>query len=378
MQRRFLFSMVISLIFINSLTSQEVSTRVKAPKILVKKWVGDIPASIEDKNIILEFWATWCGGCIEAIPHLNEMSRKYSSDSLLFISINSYDTKEKIEKFLRQTPMETLIAIDEGKATAKYFSVTQMPQTFLIDRNGYLRWHGAPGQVTDEFIQTFLKEDSILVPEIGNPLLYSLNISLTKDRSVSNVSMTDGEKYGLTWRNRSIVDIILQCYEMLGYKRYEFRFEGTRPLEPALDVEIRADSSISAAYIYNDLVQKLASMFGFSIVPVKENIEIWKLTVINEPLFEKARQSNQDTQASMNETEKQVELKSLDQWQIPGIIASQTEKIVEWDEIPVKGKHDLIFPKTDIEQLSKYLEKTYGLHLEKTIQEMEVKVIRFK
>ncbi|MFZ1750034.1 MAG: TlpA disulfide reductase family protein, partial [Saprospiraceae bacterium] len=367
------FISILVFFYSGPLISQQVFDHIKAPSISLNGWVGKKPTSVEGKTIILEFWATWCGGCIEAIPHLNEMSRKYSSDSLLFISINSYDPKEKIERFLLKTPMETLIALDEKKATAKNFSVTQMPQTFLIDRNGYLRWHGAPGQVTDEFIQTFLKEDSILVPEIGNPLLYSLNISLTKDRSVSNISMTDGEKYGLAWRNGGVTDIVAQCYNALDFKRYEYRFEGTIPLEPALDVELRADSSISAAYIYNDLVQKMASMFDFSIVPVKENIEIWKLTIINEPLFEKAKQSNQDGQASMNENDKQVEVKSIEVWNIPGIIASQTEKIVEGDELRFEGKYDLILHKTDVEQLAKYLVKNYGLHLEKTIQEIEVK-----
>ncbi len=377
MKKVYFLAFIILSIFSNPAFSQDAVERDKAPELAVKEWIGNSP-KLEGKAVILEFWATWCGGCIEAIPHLNEMSRKYSSDSLVFISINSYDTKEKIERFLIKKPMETFIAIDEKQTTSNNYSVTQMPQIFLIDRNGYLRWHGGPGQVTDEFIQIFLKEDSILVPEIGNPLLYSLNISLTKDRSVSNISMTDGEKYGLAWRNRGVTDIVAQCYNALDFKRYEYRFEGTIPLEPALDVEIEADSSISAAYIYNDLVQKMASMFGFSIVPVKEKIEIWKLKIINEPLFGKTRQSKQDAQVSMKETEKQVELKSLDPWQISGIIASHTEKIVEGDGIPFEGKYDLILPKTDIEQLAKYLEKNYGLHLEKTIKEIEVKVIRFK
>jgi cytochrome c biogenesis protein CcmG, thiol:disulfide interchange protein DsbE len=188
MKKMYFLAFTILSIFPIDAFSQNQFESEKAPELVVKEWVRKVP-DLEGKAIILEFWATWCGGCIEAIPHLNEMSRKYSGDILVFISINSSDSKEKIERFLKKKPIETLIAIYKEKDTAKNFSVTQMPQTFLIDRNGYLRWHGAPGQVTDEFIQVFLKEDRILVPKIGNPLLYSLNISLTKDRSVSNVSI---------------------------------------------------------------------------------------------------------------------------------------------------------------------------------------------
>jgi|GEM_PF-4838347 len=73
-----------------------------------------------------------------------------------------------------------------------------------------------------------------------------------------------------------------------------------------------------------------------------------------------------------------MDIKALEAWQIPSIIASHTEKIIEGDGIPFEGNYHLILPKTDIEQLATYLEETYGLHLKKTVQEVEVEVIRFK
>jgi thiol-disulfide isomerase/thioredoxin len=69
--------------------AQQVFDQVKAPEVVIKEWItsGEAwqkPHSLESKVVVLEFWASWCRPCIEAIPHLNEMASKYGSDSLLF------------------------------------------------------------------------------------------------------------------------------------------------------------------------------------------------------------------------------------------------------------------------------------------------------
>jgi thiol-disulfide isomerase/thioredoxin len=47
--------------------------------------------ALTGKPIILEMWATWCGSCIAAIPHLNELAKKFH-DSVVFISVTDEDS----------------------------------------------------------------------------------------------------------------------------------------------------------------------------------------------------------------------------------------------------------------------------------------------
>jgi len=359
------------------LMAQKAFDGVKSPELKISQWIDSQPVSLVGKTIILEFWATWCGGCIEAIPHLNEMEKKYGSDSLLFISVNSYDKKEKIVKFLEKTPIAGLVAMDDDKKTIQNFKVTQMPQTFLIDKNGYLRWHGVPGLLTDEFMQAFIKEYKILIPEIGNPLFYSLKISFTKDRSTSSVSFIDGEKPGLFWKNRGLTDIINQSYLFAGLKKHQFRFTGKIPLEPSLDVEIRADTSLSEGFIYNDLVQRLAAMFDFKVIETKEKKEIWHLSVLNNNLFEKAKSQNQSENIKVNENGNEIQLRNVETWQLADILKTYFEGIFLSD-LSSGEQYDIDLPIESIEQLQSSLANKYGLKLEMKIEEIDVRVVEFK
>ncbi len=268
--------------------------------------------------------------------------------------------------------------MDDEKKTYNAFEVGAMPKTYLVDKNGYLRWQGVPGLLTDEFMQAYLERDEILVHEVmENPLLYSFNISLTKDRSISNVSFTDGDKYGVTWKNRGITDVIYQSYLFMNLNEYEFRFEGKIPLEPALDVEVLADTSLSQEFVFNDVANKLSGMFDFSITTLREEKEIWYLTISDEELFNKSKSEDQKGKYSYND-EIKLELKNCEAYRLIGILKNNTDKIIIGDDLMVRTKYDLTLPKQSIEEIARALKEKYGLSLEKKIEEVEVRVIRFK
>jgi thiol-disulfide isomerase/thioredoxin len=360
-------------------TSQQSFENLKAPALHFKEWVGKKAVATDDKPIILEFWATWCAPCIDAVPHLNELARKFGEE-VVFISLNSYDRKDRVEKFMAKTHFETFVALDDSMKMAKELGVKLIPQTFLIDKNGFLRWRGTPGQLTEDFLHTFLKEAKIVVPEIGNPLLYSFDISRTKDRTVSSVSMQDGEKYGWEWKNRGITNIIGQLYEYMDIEKYQYRFEGPIPIEPALDLKFTADSTLPKDYVYNDVIEDLASMFGFTITANNEKVELWKLGVSNKSKLVKAvSHPKEGEEYHYREDDQDIAVRNAEPDQLVDIISSITEKHIfpddSWDEV---GGYNLVFPKLEITELAKYLEATYGLRLEKTTKEIEVKIIRFK
>ncbi len=373
-----LFSHIIALLlFPFSLIAQIAFDNIKAPELQINAWM-DVEPALKDKTIILEFWATWCGGCIEAIPHINEMAEKYGNEDVIFISMNSFDKKEKIEKFLQKTKMSTYIAMDDEMKTYNDFNVGAMPKTYLIDKNGLLRWQGVPGLVTDEFMQSYLEKNEILVHKVmENPLLYSLNISLTKDRSISNVSAIDGDKFGFIWRNRGITDVIYQSYSFIGKEAYEFRMEGKIPLEPALDIKLLADQSINKEFVFNDVVDKLSGMFGFSIKDTIEEMEIWHLNITDENLLNQAKSAGQEADFSFEETRNEWKLKNCEAYRMIGTIKQLSEKIIK-SEFNGVTKYDLVLPTGDLNLLIKVLKEQYGLSLEMKSEDVKVRIIRFK
>ena len=94
--------------------------------------LSDLKGSV----VILDFWATWCGPCIEAMPHLQELYDKYKEDGLLVYGINQEDP-EKPAAFLDQNGYTFPTLKDAAEAFELYKAQT-IPATYIIDREGYI------------------------------------------------------------------------------------------------------------------------------------------------------------------------------------------------------------------------------------------------
>lgn len=73
-----------------------------APNLQVKRWLKGKPVSkIEaNKTYVVEFWATWCGPCIESIPHVTELAKKNKDVTFIGVGIWEEDEGDKLNKFV--------------------------------------------------------------------------------------------------------------------------------------------------------------------------------------------------------------------------------------------------------------------------------------
>ena len=85
--------------------------------------------------VVLEFWATWCGPCIELLPHMNKLVESFSGKPVHFISITD-ETREAVEKFTRTHPMKAEIGLDPDEAAFRAFNVRSRPEVYVIDPYG--------------------------------------------------------------------------------------------------------------------------------------------------------------------------------------------------------------------------------------------------
>jgi peroxiredoxin len=109
------------------------------------------------KVVLLDFWATWCGGCKVEIPWYVEFDKKYRDQGLAVIGVSMDKEGMKVVKpFLAQKNMEYPVVIGND-ALAKKYNLTAMPLTLLIDREGRIAVSHA-GIVDKDNFESNIKE----------------------------------------------------------------------------------------------------------------------------------------------------------------------------------------------------------------------------
>ena len=141
-----------------------------APALQCGEWVqGDAVKEFEKGKVyVLEFWATWCGPCKTAIPHLNDLHKKYQDKGLVVIGQNCGERDEaKVKPFLQEMgdKMTYRVALDDkSKSKDGAMSATWMraagrngiPCSFVVGTEGKLLWIGHPMQLTEPLVEEML------------------------------------------------------------------------------------------------------------------------------------------------------------------------------------------------------------------------------
>ena len=91
--------------------------------------------------VILDFWATWCGPCRQALPELQQLHERYAARGLTVLSISTDEPRNrpKIGATARALGLTFPILIDTEKRTSQLYRVEAIPMTLLIDRDGRIR-----------------------------------------------------------------------------------------------------------------------------------------------------------------------------------------------------------------------------------------------
>ncbi|MCB9749183.1 MAG: TlpA family protein disulfide reductase [Myxococcales bacterium] len=94
-------------------------------------------SALAGKVVIVDFWASWCAPCKDAMPHLEALYRERRDAGLVIIGVNIDGERGDAARFLDQVPVSFPIAFDgERGAVATRWSPPKMPSSFVIGRDG--------------------------------------------------------------------------------------------------------------------------------------------------------------------------------------------------------------------------------------------------
>lgn len=111
-------------------------------------------AAQRGKVVLLNVWATWCHPCRDEIPELQALHERYAARGLelVGVSVDTEGADDVIREFMLDFNMTYPVWRDPGERVSAQFHIVGVPATFLIDREGVLRWRKTgpirPGDAT--------------------------------------------------------------------------------------------------------------------------------------------------------------------------------------------------------------------------------------
>ncbi|MEL7163787.1 MAG: TlpA disulfide reductase family protein, partial [Bacteroidota bacterium] len=131
----------------------------------MSEWLANDPGELTGKFIVLEFWTTWCGPCIAAVPHLNELQREFARPDLAFVALSD-EKPERIRTTLKRVEFLAGVGTDRNQASQIAYGdgksgLDALPKTVLIDDKNVVRWIGTPKELDAEILRAFLAGEEI-------------------------------------------------------------------------------------------------------------------------------------------------------------------------------------------------------------------------
>jgi len=138
---------------------QSAKERKPAPGFALTDSTGRT-AKLEDyrgKVVLLDFWATWCHGCVKEIPWFEGFEKTYGAKGLAVVGVSMDDGGWNVVKpFLAENHVPYRMVLKDD-ATVKGYGIENMPDTFLIDQKGRLAAAYRAGLVDKDNVEANIK-----------------------------------------------------------------------------------------------------------------------------------------------------------------------------------------------------------------------------
>ncbi len=93
--------------------------------------------------MLLDFWATWCEPCVQALPELKTLAMEKSGEPFVLVSVSADEDRAALEAFVTKNQMSWKQCWDETDQSKSLFGVTAFPSYLLLDPEGAVLYSSA-------------------------------------------------------------------------------------------------------------------------------------------------------------------------------------------------------------------------------------------
>ncbi len=106
---------------------------------------------LRGKVVLLNFWATWCPPCRREMPSMERLYQKFNSENFTVIAVNQMEEGDHVFAYMGQLEVDPTFTIlfDKESAISHAYRVVGLPTSFLIDKQGQVRYRAIGGREFD-------------------------------------------------------------------------------------------------------------------------------------------------------------------------------------------------------------------------------------
>ena len=251
-----------------------------APAISLKKLIGAPAAELKSleelkgKVVVLEFWATWCEPCVDAIPAWNQLEERFRGQPVVFLHITD-ESEAAVLEFLKTQRINGWVAPEAGAEVFKAFRVYGRPYTVVLDKAGAVASFPRSGGLTVEGLMGLLAGQPGAEP--AAPVARSTGTALAEFYLSKSVSHGGTAQYGPASLNASAMPLEYALEWLYGrIDRFDIKPEAGAAMAAAYDIRLRLPVGREAKK-KDFFLKGLESALGLKVVKSEREAEVYVL-----------------------------------------------------------------------------------------------------
>jgi peroxiredoxin len=92
------------------------------------------------KVVLVNFWATWCEPCREEMPSIQRLRDRMSGKAFAVLMVNVDEPDSRVRRYVEGARLDLPVVLDPGKRVTAQWDVKMLPATFLVGRDGRVRY----------------------------------------------------------------------------------------------------------------------------------------------------------------------------------------------------------------------------------------------